>query len=120
VRGLTGEVLHVRCELCTKRYAGPGWGWGAYMHVLCRPPLVHIARSVSSSERQASEQHGSGPNQTPRRETRGECWPNHLKKTLAGFRNSTLTCKVARTKAKEWTPTKPLNRRVSVTRHYWY
>lgn len=63
----------------------PAQGGGAYMHVLCRPPLVHIARSVSSSERQASEQHGPGPNQTPRRETRGECWPNHLKKHLQGL-----------------------------------
>jgi hypothetical protein len=48
----------------------PAQGGGAYMHVLCRPPLVHIARSVSSSERQASEQHGRSQPTKPQEERR--------------------------------------------------
>jgi uncharacterized protein YifN (PemK superfamily) len=59
----TGEVLHVRCELCTKPYAGPGRLRVAKHAVQCRPPLLH--RAVSNSERITSKQHrGSEPTKT--------------------------------------------------------
>ena len=94
-----GDHPQVRCCMCeceaifvpNHMPAHGGLGW-PYMHVQCRPPLLH--RAVSNSERLTSKQHGG----SEPAKTHEEMWVLNQSPKLngyrfVGFRNSILTCK---------------------------